>query len=323
MLVHGLICNLLQEHSDLEFINIGRLVHSLSLRAAPMSGRREVYLEHFREAGATQDTLQIIRMQKWGVREHLDEGKDLLRAMIESEENTDYIMDRRLGCLQLGLHLPLRVNMRRVTEMYYGTRSEFHGRFFPVIYFERDYLSGIATNKVPDRKLANPRYALALAQLLGRAAAPNIVVGRTRNPVAPEVLGDVLFDDGDEIIVEGANGLPRNLVLVDHSGAFADWRTPSMLAFAKGYAQPVNRRLDKVPDPKAFAEAYLAAFSEEFARIQSDYERRRAAFDRLFKHLPYSDGSFACRWELVLRRLQTTDHGALVQAIRRYITVLG
>ena len=77
------------------------------------------------------------------------------------------------------------------------------------------------------------------------------------------------------------------------------------------------------PDPKAFAEAYLVAFSEEFARIQSDYERRRAAFDRLFKHLPYSEGSFACRSELVLRRLQATDHEALVQAIRRHITVLG
>jgi hypothetical protein len=204
-----------------------------------------------------------------------------------------------------------------------GSRSEFHGHFFPVIYFERDYLPGIATNKVPDRKLADPRYALALARLLGRAAAPNIVVGRTRNPVVPDMLGDVLFDDGDEIIVEGANGLPRDLVLVDHSGAFADWRTASMLAFAKGYAHPVNRRLDRVPDPKAFAETYLIAFSEECARLQSDYDRRRAAFDRLFKHLPYSEGSFACRWEHVLSRLQATDHEALVQAIRRHITVLG
>jgi len=148
-------------------------------------------------------------------------------------------------------------------------------------------------------------------EILIPAATENVITSRNADKIKAR------------IVVEGANGLPRNLVLVDHSGAFADWRTPSMLAFAKGYAQPVNRRLDKVPDPKAFAEAYLAAFSEEFARIQSDYERRRAAFDRLFKHLPYSEGSFACRWELVLRRLQATDHEALVQAIRRHITVLG
>jgi hypothetical protein len=327
-LARGFIANFIREYGNIEYLNLGRIE---ATPGAPLAGRgrRGVYLAEIKVRGESAPQVLFLRVQRWGIGERLEEKdadgvpKDFVRAVFETEEYVDYTLDRRLGCLQLGLHLPLRVNMRRVTEMYYGTRSEFHGRFFPVIYFERDYLSGIATNKVPDRKLANPRYALALAQLLGRAAAPNIVVGRTRNPVPPEVLGDMLFDDGDEIIVEGANGLPRNLVLVDHSGAFADWRTPSMLAFAKGYAQPVNRRLDKVPDPKAFAEAYLAAFSEEFARIQSDYERRRAAFDRLFKHLPYSDGSFACRWELVLRRLQTTDPGALVQAIRRYITVLG
>ena len=30
-------------------------------------------------------------MQKWGVREHLDEGKGLLSAIIESEEYKEYI----------------------------------------------------------------------------------------------------------------------------------------------------------------------------------------------------------------------------------------
>ena len=72
---------------------------------SPPAGGREVYLEHYRETGAAQDTLQLIRMQKWGVREHLDEGKDLLQAMIECEEYTAFIMDRRLGCRQLGMNI--------------------------------------------------------------------------------------------------------------------------------------------------------------------------------------------------------------------------
>jgi hypothetical protein len=327
-LARGFIANFIREHGNIEYLNLGR-IEATPGAAGAGRGRRGVYLAEIKVRSEPAPRVLFLRVQRWGIRERLEETdaegvpKDFVRAVFETEEYVDYTLDRRLGCLQFGMHLPPRVNMRRVTELYLGSRSEFHGHFFPVIYFERDYLPGIATNKVPDRKLADPRYALALARLLGRAAAPNIVVGRTRNPVVPDMLGDVLFDDGDEIIVEGANGLPRDLVLVDHSGAFADWRTASMLAFAKGYAHPVNRRLDRVPDPKAFAETYLIAFSEECARLQSDYDRRRAAFDRLFKHLPYSEGSFACRWEHVLSRLQATDHEALVQAIRRHITVLG
>jgi hypothetical protein len=327
-LARGFIANFIREYGNIDYLNLGRIE---ATPGAPVAGRgrRGVYLAEIKVRSDPAARVLFLRVQRWGIRERLEErdaggvAKDFVRAVFETEEYVDYTLDRRLGCLQFGAHLPPRVNMRRVTELYRGSRSEFHGHFFPVIYFERDYLPGIATNKVPDRKLADPRYAHVLARLLGRAAAPNIVVGRTRDPVAPGVPGEVLFDDGDEIIVEGTNGLPRDLVLVDHSGAFADWRTASMLAFAKGYAHPVNRRLDRVPDPKAFAETYLAAFSEEFTRIQSDYERRRAAFDRLFKHLPYSEGSFACRWDLVLRRLQATNCGALAQAIRRHITVLG
>ena len=78
-----------------------------------------------------------------------------------------------------------------------------------------------------------------------------------------------------------------------------------------------------MPDPKAFATAYLNAFREELVSIQGDYRKRRRAFDTLFKHCKYdSGGSFAYRWECVLRRLDHTDPDELVEAIRRQIRVL-
>jgi hypothetical protein len=129
----------------------------------------------------------------------------------------------------------------------------------------------------------------------------------------------VVFDDGDEVIVEDAGGLPRELVVTDHSGAFGDYRHP-LLYFARDYARPANIRLDRVPNPSAFAEANLLAFHDWFRHIQGDYRKRRRAFDTLFKHRNYDPGgSFAFRWECALRRLDETDSVALVNAIRRHM----
>jgi hypothetical protein len=307
MLAHGLICNLLQEQCDLEFINIGRLTRSLSLRdPQERQGRREVYLEHFRRAGATEDTLQVIRMQKWGVREHLAEGKDLLRAMVECEEYTEFIMDRRLGCRQLGMKIAPRVSVRKVAERYKGITI-----WSP--YFQREYFDGMATDKIPSSKLKNPAYALALAQLLGRAAAPNMILGRG-NPG-----GNAIFDDGDEVVVEDAAGLPTEVVVADHTSTFGDYASALDCA-APAYAKPVNRRLALVTDRAGFAQAYLDGFLKRFTEIQRDYLRRQRAFDALFRHrVADPAGNLAYRWKLVLARLQGANGEALVRAIRGHI----
>lgn len=325
-LARGFIANFIREYGNIEYLNLGRIEAPPTSPPSPR-GRRGVYLAEIKVRGEMNPRVLFLRVQRWGIRERLEEkdergkSKDIVTAIFESEEYVDYTLDRRLGCLQFGMHLPARVNMRRVTEPYSGNRQEYRGRLFPVIYFERDYVPGIATNAVSERKLADPRYALALARLLGQAAAPNIVVGRTRNPVTKEATGETVFDDGGEILIEASDGLPRELVLVDHSGAFADWRTPCLLPFASSYAAPVNRRAEKVPDPSAFADAYLGAFHEELVHLQADYRRWRGAFDGLFKHLPYDEaGSFACRWERVLKRLHDTDPDALIREIRKYIT---
>ena len=307
--VHGLICNIVQELSDLEFINIGRVVHSLSKRVA-LAGRREVYVAHFRQRGATQDTVQILRMLKWGVRERLDAGQNLLQAMLETEEYTDYILDRRLGCLQLGMNLPWRVWTRKLAEHYAGRQQALVGKTIWSPYLHRDFIEGFVTDKIPQARLKDRRFATALARLLGRAAASNLIVGRC------DANNRVLFDDGDEVVMEDSAGLPQSIVVSDPTGSFGDYQG-DLLRAAINYADPVNRRSRLVEEPPEFAEGYLAGFLTRFREIQADYFARRRAFDGLFKHRPCDPaGSFAWRWRQVLRRLETAKGEQLVERIR-------
>ncbi len=92
-----LIFNFVREYGDLEHVNVGRVVSSLSRRPA-LRGRRDVYVAVLKQRQNPEEIVSIIRMQKQGVREYLDLGYGLLDAMIRAEEYTEYILDRRLGC---------------------------------------------------------------------------------------------------------------------------------------------------------------------------------------------------------------------------------
>jgi hypothetical protein len=313
----GIIFNIIREFGDLEYINIGCIPESLSLDRPQTSGRRGVFLSEFHSRSERALVKRFMRLQKWGVWEHLDEGKDLLQSMKESDDYTDYCLDRRLGCRQLGMNLSRRVAMRRLSEIYTGANARYRGEPIRTVYFERDYMPGIATDKLPTGKYARPGYALKLAGLLGQAAVASMIVGRALDQGEHPV-----FDDGDEVVEEGEDGLPATIMVGDHSGAFGEYKLP-LETFAAHYARPINSRDKWVPAPKEFATAYLAAFREQFLHIQGDYRKRRRAFDTLFKHCQYdAGGSFAYRWEWVLRRLDKTEADTLVEAIRKRIAVL-
>ena len=313
----GFIFNFIREYGDLEYVNVGHIVHSLSKQRPLSDGRREVYIAELKPCNGPATVVRFIRLLKWGVAERLDEGKDLLRALLESEEYVDYLQDRRLGCRQLGMNLPPCITIQRVIEVYRGPRAEYRGQMFHAPYSERDYLQGVATDKIPSAKYTHDDYASRLARLLGRAAAANIIVGRTYDDGTL-----VVFDDGDEVVVEGEDGMPKELIVGDHSGAFGEYQRP-LIEFAKDYARPVNNRVTLVTKPREFAEAYLEAFRQRFLRAQEEYRKRRRAFNTLFRHCKYDPaGSFAYRWECVLKRLDQTDALALVEAIRKQITVL-
>jgi hypothetical protein len=254
-------------------------------------------------------------MQKWGVREHLDEGRKLLDAIILSENYTEYTLDRRLGCRQLGMNLPAHTAARRIGERYCGPRAEYRGMPIWSPYFERDYIRGMATDKIPPRKLASPAFASRLARLLGRAAAANMIVGRCN------MQGRVIFDDGDEVVVENADGLPVEIIVTDQTGTFADYR-PDLTRFVAEYAAAVNRRLPLLSDAEEFAELYVDAFVARFSKTQLEYRRRQRAFDTLFKHQPRDEaGNFAYRWECVLDRLRKAAPRELGELIRGRIVL--
>ena len=308
------IINYMREYSDVEYINIGRLAGSLSLRK-PTQGRRGVFLIEIKQRGTPQRLLKIIRMQKWGVAEHLDEGKSLLDAMLFSEEYTDYILNRRLACRQLGMNLPAHTTTHKLGERYYGKNRDYHGLTIYSPYFERDYIGGIATDKIPGFKFANERYALAFARLLGQTAAANWIVGRC------QLNGEVIFDDGDEVIIEDAAGMPAEILVADHTGTFTDFRR-SLAETAPAYASPVNKRLAVLVQPAAFAQAYLDGFVERFGRIQQEYRRRKRAFDSLFKHQPpVEGGNLSYRWLRVLERMNQASAPDLGELVRNHIAI--
>jgi hypothetical protein len=311
---HGFIFNFVREFGNLEYINIGRVVGSLSHRVVT-PGRRDVYLAQIKQHCVKQEIIKIIRMQKWGIREHLDSGKRLLDAIIQSEEYTEYILDRRLGCRQLGMNLPPRTTAKRISERYEGSRLDLQNVSIWSPYFERDYIRGMATDKIPHQRFADPAFANRLAKLLGQAAASNMIVGRC------DQNGRVVFDDGDEVLIEDESGLPTEIVVADQMGTFADYCT-NLEHFAAEYASSVNRRLTLLTEPQEFADLYVEEFIARFSRIQMEYRKRKRAFDTLFKHRPRDEGgSFAYRWECVLNRLGAAEPQNLGNLIRSHLTI--
>jgi hypothetical protein len=313
----GVIFNLIRDFGDLEYINLGTIPESLSLKRPEKRGRRGVFIAELQSRSEARPIKRFVRLQKWGVWEHLDEGKPLLQSIEESDEYTDYWQDRRLGCRQLGMQLTRRVIMRRLSERYHGKNQPYAGQVIRTTYFEREYLPGVATDKLPLENYSRPDYALKLARLLGQAAATSLIVGR-----AMEEGQRPVFDDGDEVVREGDDGLPCEILVGDHSGSFGEYKKP-FENFAEHYAKPVNIRAQYLPDPREFAEVYLGAFRNQFLHVQGDYRKRRRAFDTLFKHLNYDEGgSFAYRWDCVLRRLDQADVEKIVAVIREKIWVL-
>ena len=184
----------------------------------------------------------------------MDEGKDLLRALIESLEYTEYTKNRRLGCWELGMPIPVNQTLHMLNESYNGRQRAYHTTPIWTVYYMRDFIEGTATDKVSDADLKNRAFSLRFAKLLGKAAAPNIVVGRI------DAEGSVTYDCGDEILLPGHDGLPGKLLVADHAGTFGDVDHPFDF-FLEGYARPVLSRWNRVADPEAFLEAYLGAFS--------------------------------------------------------------
>ena len=311
--VRSIIFNLMRMFGSIDYVNVGRIPRSLARKPVAGTRRGNVYIVQYKEVGEPLSRVFIIRFQKWGIAEHLDEGKDLLQSIIEASEYADYILDRRLACRQLGMNLPHQVGFGQFTEKYLG-HNQYHGTTVRAFYYMRSYICGIASDKVPPERFRNPAFAHTFATLMGEAAALDMVVGR-----AATETGECLFDTNYEVLQCGEDGLPVGLVVTDHTGSFVKYRE-SFDELVGAYAKVVRCREKFVSDYPAFAKTYLQAFERKLAAVQASYRAHKRGFDELFVHRPYDQaGSGAFRWTSTLARLDACDPAAVAAALKKAI----
>ena len=309
----SILFNLSRFFLEAEYVNIGRIARSLARDPIAGSRRGSVYIVQYKEVGKPLAHVYMLRFQKWGVAEHLDEGKDLLRAILEANEYSDYILDRRLMCRQLGMNLPPHIGFGQFTEPYNGD-NQYRGTTVRAAYFARAYVHGTASDKIPPARFRNPAFALAFAWLMGEAAAHDIIVGRRSSETKEN-----LFDKNYEVVQIGSDGLPARLVVTDHGGSFVNYLHTFEDSVAP-YANVVLRRARFVPDFAAFAAAYVAAFRRSLAGVQEKYRAHRKAFDCLFVNRPFDvAGSGAYRWAKTLERLDACDPDFVADRLRAVI----
>ncbi len=307
----AILFNYVREYSQIEYVNIGRTRRSLSNRTG-QGPRAFVYIVELKERHRPSPQVKIIRIQRWTVASHLAEGRPLLQAIIEAEDYTDYVMDRRLGARQLGMHLPPLMVPRTFRETVRDREGTTHNVWTG--YFERDYISGYATDKIPEHLFASPAFRQAFCRLLGQAAAPNIIIGR-----ATVEGGKTIFDDGDEVIQLNEVQLPASLILSEPTGSFVNYQRPYADTIGD-YAAAMNRRKHLFPDFEEAVRIFAESFEDELARIQRLYRERRVGFDGLFRDRPMDvNGSMAYRWQCVLRRLDAVNAHALAHQLLDHI----
>ena len=292
------------------YINLGRIVNSLARKPGEKHHRGNVYIMQYLEETMPAPKVLMIRLQKWGVAERLDEGKDLLQSILETDEYSDYILDRRLMCRQLGMDLPWRLGYGHFTEKYRGT-NQYNGIAVRTPYFVRAYVTGVASDKIPLAKYRNPAFAHKFAEQMGGAAAVDMIVGRRSS-----VTNEILFDTSYEVVRMGDDGLPRKVKITDHAGSFVNYEQPCE-EYVAAYAQAVKRRKDYVTDYAGFAAAYVEGFKRRLVEVQASYRSHKAAFDELFSDRPYdTNGSGAYRWACALKRLDACDPERLAAILK-------
>lgn len=311
--VKSIIFNLTRVYGNIEYINVGRIAHSLT-RGEENKRRGNVYIVQCKTSESETPRIAILRLQKWGIAEHLDEGKDMLRSILEADEYTDYILDRRLMCRQLGMHLPDMIGGGFFTEKYYGKNAQYNGVSIRTCYFSRPYIHGIASDKIQLSKYRNPVFARRFAALMGRAAALDMVVGRRDSDTK-----ELLFDRNYEIIIMGEDGMPVDWMVTDHAGSFVNY-DHDLDEYVAQYANVARRRREFVSNYAEFVDSYVNGFADELFEAQANYRARRKAFDHLFVDRPFdTNGSGAYRWARTLERLDRADPDKLAEMLRNAI----
>ena len=297
--VRGLIAHFFENSGELLSINIGRIQESQSAR--DISGEeREVYLV----AMATRDgkdPIRLIRLMKWDVIHRIKMGVPLGQAIEETFKYRDYIFDRLNAAARLGF--PILA--------YRGIRLELRipglGQV-PAFFFDRQYVTGVVSDKIPVSWYKNPDFIENLACLLGLAASFTLVLGRVSFRT-----GKVFYDDGDELIQMGPNALPSRLIIIETTGSFTDWTTPipallpqCLSRFRVQLEKAVNNGVSLEVIDRSVA-IFTEALCNKINALREAVLAPSSDIRSLFDDRPPGQGGIRDKWEGIVHRLEEAD----------------
>jgi hypothetical protein len=308
--VQGLISHFWEKSGGLISINVGRIEESQSSREA--SGEeREVYLVVMTTRDG-QDSIRILRLMKWDVIHRIKMGIPLEQAVTETIKYRNYIFDRLHAAAQLGFPI-LSYSEIRLDERVPGLG------LIPAFFFERQYISGVVTDKIPISCYRNPNFIKSLSGLLGGAATFTLVLGR-----ASPRTGKIFYDDGDEVIQFNSRSIPSRLIIIETTGSFTDWTTP-LLAMLPQCLTRFRAHLDKALEsgvPLQVINSSMAIFAEALCNKLHEIKEIALApcsnIRFLFNDRTPEQGGIRDRWEGIIYRLETTDleelHGYMLNS---------
>jgi hypothetical protein len=296
--VRKLLWTFIHEFPDVASINIGR-VETAQGKRDRRNQEREVMLVVVNQKNGNE-FIHLLRKVKYDVMHRLKSGKPLEQAIVETEEYKRYIYDRLHAAKALGL------SMATFSEVHLEEDVPGLGKI-PLFYFDREYIPGLATDKIPSGRLSRPGFIVRLCELLGHAAAFSIVLGRSD----PEGQ-NVFFDDGDEVVLfDPETELPTRIVLSETTGSFSDWMRPIEMLLpscCERLADHLEKaRYEGVPeaDLNKSVDAFAQGLCEEIERMQKLLED--GSLRGLFEDRPHESGGIWNRWNSMLDRLETAN----------------
>jgi hypothetical protein len=301
--VQGLISHFWEKSGGLISINVGRIEESQTSR--DISGQeRDVYLVVMTTRDH-QDSIRLLRLMKWDAIHWIKMGFSLEQAVAETIKYRNYIADRLHAAARLGFPI-LSYNEIRLDEEVPGLGK------IPAFFFERQYIAGVVTDKIPISCYKNPEFIKGLARQLAAAATFTLVLGRAspRN-------GKIFYDDGDELIQLDAMSIPDRLIIIETTGSFTDWTTP-LISLLPQCLTRFRAHLDKARESavplhviRESVDIFANAFRDKLRTIQELAFAPSSNIGSLFADRPPEQGGIRHRWEGILARLQATDPAEL------------
>jgi len=306
--VEGLIKYYWQSWPDIQYINVGRVETSQTSRPRP-DEEREIYVIVLGLLDGKEE-IRLVRLMKWDVRHRLKLGMPFEQAIHETYRYRDYIFDRLTAIAKLGIPIPTYHEIR-LEERMPGLGP------IPVLFFDRQYIIGVATEKIPPAFYAKTGFIVPLAGFLGQAAAASISLGR-----ASPHTGQLYFDDGDELIQLDAEGRLLSLIMSDTTGSFNDSSTP-MRDFLSQCLDHLIFHLEKArsggihtTELTEAVDAFSNGLISEIRRMQGLLRKDPTGFRCLFDHRTAESGGVRWRWGHILSRLESTDTDELAIEVK-------